>query len=790
MRALVVTIIVLASGLSGCTRDPVSHGSTRVAAEGVVAASASLAPHAATLRLAAFASLPDRGELVRYDPAVPPVSRSAYTWHAIELSEAYAMRSTVEGELAITRPDGQLLRLRYDRHIEHPDGNWTWVGRPEGAQPGTEAIITFGDRAVFGTIPDGDRPPLRLTTLNGRAWLMETDAAAVSRLAGAHPRGPDFLVPPATAQRAHAPTASGTAAGQMAVVADASAAGNTVDVLLGYTSNFASRLGGQSQANTRLTFLVDVANQAYANSQVAARLRLVKTVQVSYPDATGNDTALYELTGVACTEQPDGSLDCNDAPVPTSLQPLLAAREQYGADTVSLVRNFNSPENGSCGIAWLIGGGQVSITSSDEYAAMSVVSDSNGMGVESFPDNGFACRDETLAHEVGHNMGLAHDRDTADGDDNVLQTVEYGRYPYSFGYKTDTSHGNFFTVMAYGDSGQTPYRVFSNPQITYCGGRACGVTDQADSARTLRQTVPIVATFRASAVGAAGSDFNGDGRSDVLWHNGGTGASVIWRSANSGTPQAVSSVSTAWRVAGIGDLDGDGVSDILWRNASDGRNAAWRSGNSATQVSISTVASQAWKVSAVADFDGDGRADILWHNAATGANAIWKSGDSTTQQPIAAITNLDWVVAGAGDFDGDGKADILWRNGRTGANTIWRSGSASTPRSMASVTNLAWKASGIGDFDGDGKDDVLWHNDSTGASSVWKSASASTPMAVATLKDARWRVAAIADYNGDGRSDIFWRHSGNGSNTIWRSANASTSQAVATVSSLSWAVAR
>ena len=29
--------------------------------------------------------------------------------------------------------------------------------------------------------------------------------------------------------------------------------------------------------------------------------------------------------------------------------------------------------------------------------------------------------------------------------------------------------GNFFTVMAYGDNGQTANRVFSNPQVTTCG---------------------------------------------------------------------------------------------------------------------------------------------------------------------------------------------------------------------------------------------------------------------------------------------------------------------------------
>ena len=44
------------------------------------------------------------------------------------------------------------------------------------------------------------------------------------------------------------------------------------------------------------------------------------------------------------------------------------------------------------------------------------------------------------------------------------------------------------------------------------------------------------------------NDFNGDGRSDVLWRNGSTGANGIWYSANSATAQALPAVATAWRI--------------------------------------------------------------------------------------------------------------------------------------------------------------------------------------------------------------------------------------------------
>src|SRR5690606_11558140 len=100
--------------------------------------------------------------------------------------------------------------------------------------------------------------------------------------------------------------------------------------------------------------------------------------------------------------------------------------------------------------------------------------------------------------------------------------------------KTGAAAGNFYTVMAYGDSGQTAYRVFSNPQVFICGGRACGVADQADNARSLRQTIPLIAEFRASRAGNAlagawrSGDFDNDGRDDLLWRNFSTGANQVW----------------------------------------------------------------------------------------------------------------------------------------------------------------------------------------------------------------------------------------------------------------------
>jgi Ca2+-binding RTX toxin-like protein len=73
-------------------------------------------------------------------------------------------------------------------------------------------------------------------------------------------------------------------------------------------------------------------------------------------------------------------------------------------------------------------------------------------------------------------------------------------------------------------------------------------------------------------------DFNGDGTSDILWHND-NGQNAIW---DMGGGQQIGghglpTPPAGWHVAGTGDFNGDGTSDILWHN-DNGQNAIWDMG--------------------------------------------------------------------------------------------------------------------------------------------------------------------------------------------------------------------
>ncbi len=287
----------------------------------------------------------------------------------------------------------------------------------------------------------------------------------------------------------------------------------------------------------------------------------------------------------------------------------------------------------------------------------------------------------------------------------------------------------------------------------------------------------------------ADQDFDGDGKSDILWRNSSTGADTIWKSGNSATQLAVATeTNQAWQVAGVGDFQGDGKADVLWRHATTGQTYLYNSGNAATGGFLGTVSDLNWKVVGIGDFDGDGKSDILWRNTSTGANTIWKAGVSTSLQTVATEANQAWQVVGVGDFQGDGNADILWRHATTGQTYLYNSGSAATGQLLGTVSDLNWKVVGVGDFDGDGKSDILWRNTGTGANTIWKAGVSTSLQTVATEANQAWQVVGVGDFQGDGRADILWRNATTGQTYLYNSGSAATGQLLGTVADLNWSV--
>src|SRR5262245_5755034 len=84
---------------------------------------------------------------------------------------------------------------------------------------------------------------------------------------------------------------------------------------------------------------------------------------------------------------------------------------------------------------------------------------------------------------------------------------------------------------------------------------------------------------------------------------------------------AAPSVSAAVR----SDFDGNGKADVLWRNEATGRNRIWLMDGAAlvADQGIGREIDRYWKVQAAVDFTGDGKADILWRHSLSGENRLW-----------------------------------------------------------------------------------------------------------------------------------------------------------------------
>jgi hypothetical protein len=184
-------------------------------------------------------------------------------------------------------------------------------------------------------------------------------------------------------------------------------------------------------------------------------------------------------------------------------------------------------------------------------------------------------------------------------------------------------------------------------------------------------TVLIVPTKSSAASG----DFNGDGKSDILWQDTSTGAVEIWlmngtAKLSSGSP---GSLGTEWSIVGVGDFNGDGDADILWRNTSTGEVLIWlMDGTAKTSSGSPGSLGLEWNIQGVGDFNGDGDADILWRNTNTGEVEIWlMDGTAKTSSGSPGGPATDWAIQGVGDYDGNGTADILWRNTSTGEVLVW-----------------------------------------------------------------------------------------------------------------------
>lgn len=161
--------------------------------------------------------------------------------------------------------------------------------------------------------------------------------------------------------------------------------------------------------------------------------------------------------------------------------------DRYNADGIHFIGNFAQEV---CGRAW----NASSINEDNEVRAVS------GGYYIAYSD--FNClTDSTFTHELGHNLGLSHDRETLASDEQGGGTALDYHIPY--GYIPDNLE--FFTTMAYSRScfrqdGQCYNEdIYSNPAV-FIGdtpaGKEASEVDAADASSAVSLTLPTASLLR------------------------------------------------------------------------------------------------------------------------------------------------------------------------------------------------------------------------------------------------------------------------------------------------------
>jgi hypothetical protein len=324
--------------------------------------------------------------------------------------------------------------------------------------------------------------------------------------------------------------------------------------------------------------------------------------------------------------------------------------------------------------------------------------------------------------------------------------------------------GDFLALMLnWGDCGEV------NASVLWT--HANGGTSTAwlmDGTSVLAGSGPLQARnpkWKAVGIG----DFDGDTEAcDILWRNEVSGKTSVWLLSGTSLLPGSGAVhldgetdqvalSADWTFAGTGDFDGDGRSDILWRHQRTGKNSLWLMSGRAIMAGsgpVQPLSNLKWVVVGTSDFDGDGRSDILWRHTAKGKNSLWLMSGRTIlagSGPVQTLSNTNWAPVGVDDFNGDGRSDILWRHAVTGKNSLWlMSGRTILAGSgpLQVLSNMAWTVAGTGDFNDDGRADILWHHEGNGRNSLWLM-SGRTLLAgsgpVQDVPDPSWAVLGIGD---------------------------------------------
>lgn len=339
---------------------------------------------------------------------------------------------------------------RVDRSIT---GGFVWVGQISG-EPDSVVTLSVQNKVLSGSV---QRFGYQWTIIQYSGGPT-SDLYAIRELdpRAPEPTGEDYIIPELSAA-------------DMAALSPQEKTcqedGTQINVMIVYTAQARDAEGGQDAIEALINRRFSEMNTINDVSLVNFEWRLAGVAPVDYVESGNINTDLERLRATN-----DGLMD--------NVHPL---RDAAKADLVALL--IAEGNNNYCGLAY-------------ELRELGSYFASSGFGVTAldYPEP-FSCSELTLVHELGHNLGSAHNR-----QNNTDPTL----FPYSYGYQS--LQGTFHTIMSYNcPNGCQRISQWANPNVWY-EEEPTGVDYEADPAnasdvaRSMNQSRQLVSNFRADCV--------------------------------------------------------------------------------------------------------------------------------------------------------------------------------------------------------------------------------------------------------------------------------------------------